>query len=70
MLDPTMGQPAWPGMLASAVPLVAEMCPSPCVVYCVYQTGGCMEKPNCPALLTSPEMSGKPLIALQSCSGI
>ena len=39
---------------ASAAPPAAEMCPSPRVVYCVYQTEGCMEKPDCPALLTSP----------------
>lgn len=53
MPGPAVGQLAWPGMLAgcaSRVPPAAEMCPSPHV----YQTGGCMEKPNCPALLTSP----------------
>lgn len=29
------------------------------LVYCVYQSGGCMEKPNCPALLVSPGDEGE-----------
>lgn len=57
MAGAAVGQPAWPGMLSRLCPAQThwqQRCPSCPVVYCVYQTGGCTEKPNCPALLTSP----------------
>lgn len=51
VLDATLGVPVWPGMFSGPV---AELRPQPHLGYCVYQAGGCVEKPNCPALLSSP----------------